>query len=303
MPTAFPLSISIVVVSDFEPGEKTWKDEMAIVHALANQDLGVRVPLIVVENAASEAHPPPPTLADTYPGVRVIYHDADTSAAMKDRGVAACETEWVAVLEADAIPERDWLRRLVEASAAHPEFDVITGRTHYGTESSWRRVLNLLDRSWDDCGRSGSTPYISNNGALYRTSVLTRFPYPDAATPFLSARLRNERILAAGHRAYFERAAVMRHSVGGADFVVQFRRHQGFADMMMTAPPGGTWIPRLLYRRAADDIARMWRLRRDYWRWYDWPLGLLVCCFARIPEAIGMIEALRVGSLSRSSYR
>jgi len=63
----------------------------------------------------------------------------------------------------------------------------------------WRRCLSLVDRAFDDFRRARLTPHVSNNGALYRRHVLERFPYPEAATPFLSSRLRNRAMYEAGH--------------------------------------------------------------------------------------------------------
>jgi hypothetical protein len=217
--------------------------------------------------------------------------------------VSLCTTEWVGVLEADAIPERGWLESLLEAAAAHPEYDVITGRTTYGTDSSWQRALNILDRSFDDHGRSQATPFISNNGALYRTQVLRKFPYPDAETPFLSSRLRNRQIIAAGHKVYFERRAVTRHAIGGIGFVVDFRRHTGFADMQMNNARSIGAIPRAITRRMRQEASNIARVHRDYLRWYDWPLVAALFCFARLPELAGMLTARKGGPLAHSAYR
>jgi hypothetical protein len=222
---------------------------------------------------------------------------------MKDYGVSLCTTEWVAVLEADAVPERDWLRSLLDAATEHPECDFITGRTTYGMDSSWQRALNILDRSFDDHGHSRATQYISNNGALYRTQVLRRFPYPEAETPFLSSRLRNEQIFQAGHKAYFEHQAVTRHAIGGIGFVIEFRRHTGFADMLMAGAPSVGKIPRRIAQRARQEISHVVRVHGDYLRWYDWPLVAALFCFARIPEVLGMLAALKEGRLTHSAYR
>lgn len=297
-------SLSVVVVSDFESGEKTWKDEIAMAGALAHQDIDIDFDLIIVENGAHHNKPPPKIIGDTFPGAKIVYYDSEKSAALKDYGVSLCDTEWVAILEADALPEPDWLRRLIQAATKNPEYDVFSGRTDYGADSSWKRALNLLDRSFDDKGYSGSTTNISNNGALYRTEMIKKFPYPDAATPFLSSRLRNRMILQAGHKAYFERKALMRHRVGGLRFVMDFRRNTGFADMMVGGSPRVSKIPSLLRQRARAELRKIWRLHAEYWRWYDWPLGLLLFCFARIPESMGMVAALNnKDDLRGSAYR
>ncbi len=294
---------SVVVVSDFEAGEKSWENEIAMARCLAKQDVPTGFPLLFVESALHRDAPPPPALAAAFPGATVVYHDSMQSAAMKDYGVSLCTTEWVAVLEADAAPEHDWLSSLLDAAAAHPEYDIVTGRTNYGTDSTWKRALNLLDRSFDDHGHSCPTRHISNNGALYRTSVLRKFPYPAAESPFLSARLRNERIFRAGHKSYFERRAVTRHAIGGLGFVIDFRRHTGFADLMQADPPRLRAIPRRLALRIREEIGNVVRVHGNYLRWYDWPLVAALFCFARIPELAGMLAARRDGRLRHSAYR
>lgn len=270
---------------------------------LAQQDIGQPFPLIIVENVAHRDRPVPQALYDAFPGAQVVYHDAEESAALKDHGVALCTSEWVAVLEADSTPEPGWLLSLLEAAAKHPQFQVFSGRTHYGAESSWQRALNLLDRSFDDPGHSRSTQHISNNGALYRTAVLRSFPYPSAASPFLSARLRNERILAGGHGAYFERAALTRHAIGGLGFVFEFRRHTGYSDLLMQGPPTLGKIPVCLGRRMRGELGHIVRVHRQYLRWYDWPLVMGLFAFARVPETLGMLTALRNRRFARTDYR
>lgn len=295
--------VSVVVVSDFEPGEKTWRDEIAMATMLARQNVDAPFPLIIVENSEHRGEPLPQELVEAFPGVRVVYHESERSADLKDYGVSLCTTEWVAVLEADAAPEPDWLKSLLDAAATNPGYDVFTGRTYYGAESSWKRTLNLLDRSFDDHGHSRATLHISNNAALYRTEMLRRFPYPEADSPFLSSRMRNYLIFQAGHRAYFERKALSRHAIGGLDFVMDYRKHTGFADMLRGGTPSIGQIPVRLAQRIREELGCIMRVHRDYLRWYDWPLVLALFCFARIPEAVGMITAVRGRGFARTAYR
>lgn len=197
------------------------------------------------------------------------------------------------MLEADALPARDWLRLLTEAAAANPGFAAYSGRTWLGGETAWRRALNLIGRSFDDRGKSGETEDVSNNGALYRTEVLEKFPYPDAATPFRSARLRLRRMREAGLRFYFRRDAVMRHAVGGFSFVFDVHRNAGFSDMMMTVERRACLMPGLSRRRMRTDAGDALRVGRRYLTLFDWPLWAFLFALVRIPEWRGMGEALR----------
>jgi hypothetical protein len=296
-------AFSVVVVSDFESGEKTWKDEISMARMLARQDVGRPFPLIIVESEAHRGKAVPTDLVSAFPQVQVVYHASEASAELKDYGVSLCTTEWVAVLEADAAPDAGWLRALLEAATTHAQFQVFSGRTDYGAKTSWQRVLNMLDRSFDDCGSSGDTRHISNNGALYRTELLRRFPYPGAQSPFLSSRLRNRRIFGAGYRAWFERKALTRHAIGGLGFVFEFRRHTGFSDMLEAGDARLRRIPSCLLARARFELGHIRRMHREYLRWYDWPMMAALFFFARIPEAVGMVAAVRKGGFERTDYR
>jgi hypothetical protein len=120
---------------------------------------------------------------------------------------------------------------LVDVLRQRPDVSAVSGRTNYGNETAYRRALSLVDRSFDDLGGPGVAGSVSNNGALYRRSLLVRFPYPPAVTPFTSARLRAEAMRQAGHVFFFEPAAVTRHAIGGWDFIRDFRRHTGYSDI------------------------------------------------------------------------
>ena len=295
----------MIVVSDFEASDqKTWKDEIKMLRALACQDIEVPFRVVVVESGRHKGLTPPSELYDAMPDVEFLYAPSETSAEMKDFGVAACETPWVAVFEADAAPAPDWLRLLYTRAQELPHHAIFSGRTWYGDENTWRRALGLLDRSYDDAGFSTTTEHISNNGALYRTDVLKEFPYPDAPTPFLSSRQRNRAILAAGHTCFSEREALTQHAIGGLDFLWDVRRHTGYSDMMMDNKKNWLAIPRLVAWHLLADLRNAVRVGTKYLRLWDWPLWLVLYFAARVPEARGMIEALRAQTeFKGSSYR
>ena len=210
----------------------------------------------------------------------------------------------MAVLEADATPQPDWLRRLYESAQSHAGFDVFSGRTHYGRETSWRRVLNLLDRSFDDRGASGEAYHVSNNGALYRAETIKSFPYPPGGSPFLTARLRLSGMRRAGRRFYFNRDALMRHAVGGIGFVWDFRRNTAYADISLIRKKTPLRILRAWARRAAGEGVAAFRLGANYLEWRDWPLWCAMFVLVRAPEAAGIIAAVqRRPRLERTAYR
>lgn len=305
MPTEKQPAVSVIVVSDYEAAEtKTWADEIAMVRALAAQDFKEPFRLIIAENEASRNSPPPPELSAAFPELEIVYYPSGASAVLKDYASSLCDTPWIAVFEADAQPEPNWLSLIMRAAMENPEYDVFSGRTHYGDETAWRRALNLMDRSFDDRGQSGPSLHVSNNAALYRTEALKKYPYPDAATPFLSARLRLAQMQEGGLKFYSCREALTRHAVGGLSFVNDVRRNAGFSDMKLLRKPGGAHIPGLALRRIKSDIAAALRVGAQYLKWRDWPLWGLILFYARIPEMRGMMEALdNPEELEGSAYR
>jgi len=297
--------ISVIVVSDFEASKKkNWKDELRMAKALANQDFDEDFEIIVVESTLHKNEPVPAQLKELLPQAKLIFHDSIRSAELKDHGVGLATGKWVAVLEADCVPEPGWLRLVMEAANKNPSMDVISGRTHYGNSSSYKRVMTLLDRSHNDSGRSKSASFISNNGALYRKSLLEAFPYPDAITPFLSARLRNKAMREQGHRFYFERSALMQHAIGGLSFIKDQHTNFAYMEMKMEHRQTKARIPIVLARMLWSDLKRYRWLNRIYLRWYDWPLALLLVIAVRIPETRGLLYAVQdVSEIPESAYR
>lgn len=296
--------MSVVVVSDYEADEeKTWKDERCILEALASQDIGAPFDVILVENN-SGGDSAPQELYRIFPRLQIIFTDESQSAKMKDEGVKRVQTEYVAVLEADCLPNREWLRTLHEALLRNKDFSIVSGRTTYGDETAYKRCLSVLDRSFDNLGRTGKTRHVSNNGALYRCSVLKDFPYPEAVTPFLSSRMRIQAMRASGHKFYFEPGAVMRHAIGGLNFIRDFRRNTGYADMMEHPHKKSSRIPRLLWGRFKRELSDCLRLGPVYLKWHDWPLLMLLLVIVPFFEIPGMLDAVRgEKSIPQSAYR
>jgi hypothetical protein len=299
------IAVSVVIVSDFERTDrKTWHDEIEVLKAFAAQDFDEPFELIVVENSRF-ADAVPASLASIAPRTRVVFTDESQSARLKDFGVRQCRGELIAVIEADCLPNPAWLRTLVGVLRERPDVAVVSGRTWYGDRTPYRRCLNLLHRAFDDYGRPSASSFISNNGALYRRPVLEAFPYPEAITPFLSSRLRNRRLLEAGHTCFFHPEARMLHAIGGLPFLFDVHRNVGYSDIMQ-APRGptiGAMLPVLLQRTKREDRDRR-RLGDSYLKGSDrWLLPFLQL-IGRCFEAVGMVDAI-VGrrSIPHSAYR
>jgi GT2 family glycosyltransferase len=78
--------------------------------------------VIVVDNASTDGSPD--TIARRFPSVHVVRLDRNVGfAAANNVGVgAADDCDWVALLNPDAFPLRDWLEALARALGAHPEY-------------------------------------------------------------------------------------------------------------------------------------------------------------------------------------
>ncbi len=298
-------AISVVIVSDFElTDQKTWHDEIEVLKAFAAQDFDEPFALIVVENSRF-ADEVPDILDKIAPHTRVVFTDQTQSARLKDYGVHQCRGDLVAVIEADCLPNPAWLRTLVQVLREQPDVDVVSGRTWYGDQTLYRRCLNLLHRAFDDYGRPSASIFISNNGALYRRPVLEAFPYPEAITPFLSSRLRNRRLLEAGHSFFFHPEARMLHAIGGLPFLFDVHRNVGYSDMMQ-APHGPKIgaILRVLRQRTNRECSDLRRLGASYLNGFDRLVLPLFQLVGRCFETVGMLDAIvRRRSIPHSAYR
>ena len=297
--------VSVVIVSDYEASAvKSWKVEEHMLKAFAAQTFDEPFEVLLVDNKQYQTNVPK-HLYDIIPDLRIVFSNEIQSARLKDYGVEISSGELVAVLEADAPPCQHWLQTLVDVLRLNPDVAVATGRTSYGNENTYKRVLNLLDRSFDDLGKPGTTPHISNNGAVYRRSVLRKFPYPEAATPFLSSRLRNKLIRETGHKFYFHPDAVTFHEIGGWGFIVDVRRNMGYSDMNTFAEKVSySAIPGLMKRRFKKELSYCKRLGKQYLRWWDWPLFAVIAPIIPFLEVSGMLDAVqRKKEIPNTAYR
>lgn len=302
-PASFP--VSVVIASDFEEGEqKNWDTERAILSALAQQDFSEPFETILVDYEIYQ-NSLPKDVTEILPNLKVVFTPDVESAKRKDFGVTLTSSSLIAVLEADCIPSKNWLRILVEDLRSLPDMVAVSGRTNYGESNTYRRALSLLDRSFDDLGDAGKTQFVSNNGALYRRHILERYPYPDAITPFLSSRIRNQAILDAGYQFYFDPRVSMQHAIGGWEFIKDVRRNTGYSDIMeLSEKPAFQDIPRLLMKRQKFEWSLYKRLGPKRLKLKDWPLALLLLPIARLLEIPGMIDAIQNReAIPKTAYR
>jgi len=294
------LPVSLVLVSDYESGEKSWADERAALVAYLGDPNGVPAEVIVMESGLGAAGPPviPQDIAALAPQVRVCFADTTSSSELKDAALAYCTCDLVAVAEADCIPLPGWLAALAEEIRQEQGFSAVSGRTTYQKDTSLMRVLSLLDRGYMEVSDEGRYSHVCNNGAIYRKEFLKKHQYPlNEISPFVSAEMRQIEMLNAHARFGFRSDAVMYHAFGGLGFVYDVRRNKGYQAATMISkgePRGSAHIVLAAVRRTIeDDWKTVRRTSRYFVKRRDWLLLALTFLAVRIPEFIGAWQAAR----------
>lgn len=305
---------SVVIVSDYAGGEeKAWDDIRATLRALAAQDFDEPVEYLLVERD-SLGNAIPADLRALLPGLKIVLTPKPTAYDLQNEGAVAASADIVALLDADCIPEPSWLRVLVQSMRDHPEAAVVSGRTTYPGRSLMERILSLLDRAFNDPGRTVPTSAIFNNNCAYRRDVYRAHPIPNDAGPF-GSRLQTEAIRRAGHRLLFEPAMHVTHDFEGWHMEKDIRRHLGFAVISIRRVdpkvPFG-WLvrfgPLMVPFIVAYRILRCWgtclRSGRYYGvAWYQLPVALGIGVIVHMLEVPGMLSAFRGKPIEATAYR
>lgn len=294
MTTAPILPITLVIVSDFEPGPKTWADEVECLDRCLSDRAGIPAEIVIAASAADRDSPPP----DWPVPLKLIFVDSTQSGAIKDGATAHASHDLLAVVEADCNAVPGWLDALYQAWRADPALDAVTGLTSYAPTSAMRRVAALYDRSYLlDRRKDGSAVHVSNNGALYREDLLERFPFGDGTSPFVTADRRLKAMRKERVRIGLAPEALQYHAYGGWAFIKDVRRNKGLQHMIMRMEK------RPDERRALRDLGLILReirsglrtdfrhLRRHFSTFCkprDLPLALIFPFIARTLELRGM---------------
>jgi hypothetical protein len=281
--------LSVVSVSDYESGEiKTWDDEKKILKGLSEQDIEISFEVILVESSSLKDQEVPDLLYELVPQLKIHYFESERSAELKEYGIKCCKSPYIAVLESDCVPSSNWLRLLLKAMETG-QYAAASGRTFYGEQTSFRRVMNLFHRSYDDPGKSDITNLVSNNGAVYKKDILLKYPYPDAVTPFESAERRNNLMRVDNLKFYYERQVTMQHAIGGVSFIWDVGRNKGHQLMAIHKRRN---IFALYLKKLKVDLKHINKLGTTYLKWYDWPLVPMIIILDVIPFFKGAIEAM-----------
>jgi hypothetical protein len=290
--------ISVIVVSDYADERGEWAGERRMLEALRAQDIGEPVEIVLASREDSKPSFPP-SLTEIAPRCRAIFLPYTSSSQLKDAALPFTTGSLVAVFEADAPPQPNWLRLLTDALDRDETASAISGRTIYGHDTAIKRVAGLLDRGYLERKGFGPIGFVCNNGALYRREFLAAHPYGDEPNPFISGRMRSLRMAEAG-KLLFHPEAIAVHHFGGLPFFREVRRNQGFNEGRWAyLERGGRFpagrLPLQLYLsiiKLKCDILTSWMAARGFIYPYDWPLlaGMMLVC--RIAEWRGMTAGL-----------
>ncbi|OGQ79612.1 MAG: hypothetical protein A3F90_17495 [Deltaproteobacteria bacterium RIFCSPLOWO2_12_FULL_60_19] len=306
--------VSVVILADYAPGDAgTYNGLRAALRGLANQSFIGAAEFILVESDCLRDRLPG-DLTAVLPALRTVFSGAQDSFSLRNIGVRHATGDIVAFLDADCVPERDWLARLVAAFDRKKNIAAVSGRTTYGEGSLLKRTLALFSRAYVDRGDAGEVRQISNNNAAYRRSILVSHPFPSGVSPFIAA-LQAGAIMSAGGRLWFEPRARVVHAYGGWAVEREVSRHAGWATVAIRRgksnarlswllPLGGASIPVFVFVSLARSWGRLLRLWRCYGlAWYEVPFGFALATAVNLMQIPGMRRALRGEKITDTLYR
>jgi hypothetical protein len=305
---------SVVIVSDYASGTAAgWRDLRRMMGALAAQDRGEAAEFIYVEHP-DVARSVPEDLETLLPRSRIVLEPAPTSFGLRNAGVRAATTPWVAMLDADCLPGPGWLQRVRESIRSHPSAAAISGRTRYPGTGLMERILAVLSRSYVDRGTPGRTGFISPHHCVFQREAYLRYPLPTEAGVY-AARVQSEMMLRAGHVLWFDPSLECVHGYEGWAMERDIRRNTGHCTVLVRRYDASlpyAWLvrvgPAAIPAIVAGKILLTWRdcarcathhgLRRAHL-----PLAFAVAIWLHLLEIGGMWAAFRGRPVAETVYR
>lgn len=307
-------SVSVVIVSDYAAGGPVAaRDIRSALSALARQDLDEPAEFLLIESDYLRDKLPP-DLGAILPSLRILSYPDKESYPLKNHGVKAASAEFVAILDADCIPDPTWLRRLLSALRENSSLAAVSGKTVYPDKSFSARACALLARSYLDPGRVGATQFIAINNCALRRSAYLAHPLPTGIGTF-SSRTQSEMLVRDGWTLWFDPAIEVVHDFEGWAMEADLRRNAGHGTIMTRlenaslpyaslARLGPVSILPILAGKVIDSWRDCVRCGRQYGvQWYELPAAMLLSIGIHALEIPGMLRAFRRAGLKESFFR
>jgi hypothetical protein len=308
-------SISVVIVSDYAAGQHGgWVDIRKSLAALAVQDLQEPAEFILCESEEFREEVPT-DIADILPGLKIMFAPGHSSYELKNAAVEAASSNLIAMLDADCVPRRDWLRRIVNCLRKHPEAAAVSGKTIYGATSLRVRISSLLSRAYSNPGCDGpTTGAIADNNAGYQRFAYLAHPLPTQMGGF-AAHVQSHELRRDGYVLWFDSGIEVEHDFEGWSMEKDVRRHRGYSAVrtrMLDRSLPYAWLVRLgvlgsVPLLAGKILISWWdciRCGREYGvRWFELPVVMMASVGINLLETPGMLAAFRGGSFDKTHFR
>lgn len=307
-------AISVVIVSDYAAGGPlAARDMRTAISALAQQDLDETAEFLLIESECFRDDLPA-DLASILPSIQTLFFQETESYPLKNHGVAAAAAEFVAILDADCIPDPTWLRRLLNVLRENASIAAVSGKTVYPNSSFSARVCALLARSYIDPGHAGTTHFIAINNCAFRRSAYVAHPLPTGIGTF-SSRVQSEMLVRDGWTLWFDPAIVVVHDFEGWTMEADLRRNAGhgtvvtrlrdsslpYAGLVRLGPVS---IPVILAGKIIDSWRDCMRCGPQYGvSWPNIPVAMFLSIGIHALEIPGMLQAFRHPRLRQSFFR
>ena len=129
--------VSVIVVSDYAAGgEKSWEDLRRALRAWVDQEGAPADEFILVESLRFKGQIPS-DVTEMIPNMTILYIDAESSYELKNRAVKAATGDWLAIVDADCIPQRSWLQVLRAALPSIPTLQPSVPRPYTRVAHAW----------------------------------------------------------------------------------------------------------------------------------------------------------------------
>lgn len=249
------------------------------------------VAILVVDNASTDGSRE--QIIQQFPAVRLIAAGTNPGfAGGVNRALEEVATEWLALLNPDALAEPDWLAELMRAADGHPEAAAFgsqmlvlddparldgMGDVYHASGLVWRRGHGRMKQPQDDVPREIFSPCAA--AALYRSAAVRAVGGMDAALfCYLEDVDLGFRLRLAGYRCRYVPTARVLHAgsaiVGKHSDFQTYHGHRNLVRVFVKNMPGALFWMLLPLHLAMNVVSlvgltlagrgrAVWRAKRD----------------------------------------